>query len=123
MLERATIKTGFCETGETSAKPNATAGAQSRNLVAQQQAEQMAALVASIQAPLLDRIEAASREAERERARREIAEQERDELLAEVELLRANPGTADVESDDTAQDQRTTSTVAPEATKPPESTL
>jgi len=122
MLERATIETGETETAATGTKPSATTGAQPRNLVAAQQAEQMTALVASIQAPLLDRIEAANREAERERVARHTAEHERDELITEVELLRSIPRPADVPANDPGQDQRTTSPAAPGATEAPEST-
>jgi excisionase family DNA binding protein len=95
ILDRETIATSETETDETIAQPRTKPGAQPGNLVATQQAEQMAALVASIQAPLLDRIEVANREAERERVEKErervradLAVQERDELAAEVELLR-----------------------------------
>lgn len=88
ILERATSETAANETIATAAQPRTKPGAQPGNLVAAQQAEQMAALVASIQAPLLDRIETANREAERERGVRVRVTEERDELAAEVELLR-----------------------------------
>ena len=81
-LDRATHETGATATGETGPQPAAKPDAQPRNLVAASQAEQMAALVASIQAPLLDRIGSANRELERERVQRETIERERDELRA-----------------------------------------
>lgn len=88
ILDRATIATSETETAATDAQPRTKPGAQPSTLVAQQQADQMAALVASIQAPLLDRIEAANREAERERIARLAVEGRLEEALAEVELLR-----------------------------------
>jgi excisionase family DNA binding protein len=104
ILDRATAETGATATDATTAQPRAKPGAH----LAQPQAEQMAALIERIQAPLLDRIEAMSREAERERIARETADRfaaeadaarlaavvERDELSAELEILRGNAAAA-----------------------------
>lgn len=95
ILERETIATSETETGATDPQPRTKPVVQPSQLIAQQQADQMAALVASIQAPLLDRIEAANREAERERTTRIALEAKLAEALAEVEILRSIAHTID----------------------------
>jgi hypothetical protein len=63
-------------------------------VVSTAQAEQMAALVASIQAPLLDRIEAAVTRAVNVEQRLAAAEQERDELRRLIDAERMHPDPA-----------------------------
>jgi hypothetical protein len=107
---------GSCLSAKSS-QPRTKLDAQPRNLVAAAQAEQMAALVASIQAPLLDRIEEANRALERERVQRETIERERDELQAKVTLLR-EIRQASEPTPETVTEPPTASPAAPEATEP-----
>ncbi len=78
VLNRGPTATDETATAQPWAQPPANPGAQP----AQPQAAQLAALVEPFTAPLVARIEALSREAERERARADEAERERDRLRA-----------------------------------------
>jgi len=80
VLERGAIATGETETPQPRTQPPTKPGSQP----VQPQAAQLAALVEPFTTPLVERIEALSREAERERVRADGAERDRDRLAAEV---------------------------------------
>ena len=95
-VERATNETTSDETPRNRTQPSTKPGAQP----AQLQATQLAALVEPFTTPLVERIEALSREAERERVRADAAAKEVELLQIEIDRLRheqssrADPPTA-----------------------------
>jgi len=86
VLERGPSATDETATAQPRAQPSANPVAQP----VQPQTAQLAALVEPFTTPLVARIEALSREAERERGRADEAERERDRLRAENERLQAS---------------------------------